>query len=186
MRTVCGCCAKADEAASTRDQSRAREHASCHPAHVVPPKWLRAATSRGTHAKQRHRAGHCVRSPHIGGVMPSRPTVMAGGFERAVGLLGGAGDEDLGAGLELVLAAGRVGHDRGLGRDDDLLLAVLVLDRDHLAVDALAPSCATVALVMVLFGSGPTAGCLRRCRASARGRCGSRSPSGCRRPAAWR
>src|SRR5262249_54926010 len=42
-----------------------------------------------------------------------------GGFEGAVVLLGGAGDEDLGARLELVLAAGDVGHDHGVGRDHD-------------------------------------------------------------------
>src|SRR6266481_1868629 len=58
------------------------------------------------------------------------------GLERAVRLLRRADDIDIGARLELVLAADHIGADHGLGADDDLLLAVLVLDHDHLAVDA--------------------------------------------------
>src|SRR6516164_8965372 len=54
------------------------------------------------------------------------------GLECAVRLLRGADDIDIGTRLELVLAADHVGADHGVGADDDLLLAVLVLDHDHL------------------------------------------------------
>src|SRR5215813_7310471 len=58
------------------------------------------------------------------------------GLERAVRLLRRADNIDIGARLELVLAADHISADHGVGADDDLLLAVLVLDHDHLAVDA--------------------------------------------------
>src|SRR5262249_40520688 len=73
-----------------------------------------------------HRRGEAVAADRDGG-----------GFEGAVVLLGGAGDEDLGSGLELVLIAGDIGDDHRLGRDDDLLFPVLVLERDLVAVHAL-------------------------------------------------
>src|SRR2546421_373626 len=72
------------------------------PAGPQPASAIRAAAS--------HRRGDAVAADRDGG-----------GFERAVVLLLGSGDEDLGARLELVLAAGDVGDDHGLGRDDDLL-----------------------------------------------------------------
>src|SRR6516164_11855539 len=56
------------------------------------------------------------------------------GLERAVRLLRRADDIDIGARLELVLAADHIGADHGVRADDDLLLAVL--DHDNLAVDA--------------------------------------------------
>src|SRR5919197_389852 len=59
-----------------------------------------------------------------------------GRFERAVRLLGRGDDIDVGARLELVLAADDISADHGIRTDDDLLLAVLVLDHDHLTVDA--------------------------------------------------
>src|SRR5262245_7516292 len=108
MRWVCGCCAKAGETASA-----AISVAPASACRVILPM---SASS--------HWRGDAIATDRDGR-----------GFESAVLLLGGAGDENLGAGLELVLAAGHIGHDLGLRRDDDLLLAVLVLERDHVAVD---------------------------------------------------
>src|SRR5215468_3418766 len=62
------------------------------------------------------------------------PDIDPCGLERPVRLLRRGDDIDVGARLELVLAADDVGADHGVGTDDDLLLAVLVLDHDHLAV----------------------------------------------------
>src|SRR3979409_531167 len=53
----------------------------------------------------------------------------------AVGLLGGGVDEDLGARLELGLVCRRVGHDRAIGADRDLLLALLVFERERVGAD---------------------------------------------------
>src|SRR5262245_52465749 len=58
------------------------------------------------------------------------------GFECPVRLLGRTGNIDVGPRLELVLAADQIGADHGIGTDDDLLLAVLIFDHDHLPVDA--------------------------------------------------
>src|SRR5689334_25060936 len=56
------------------------------------------------------------------------------GDDRAVSLLLRLHDDDLRAGLELVLVAGSDRLDHGLGADDHLLLALLVLDGERLAV----------------------------------------------------
>ena len=48
-------------------------------------------------------------------------------LQRPIGLLFGRNDEDLDPWLEVALVTGRKGDDRGLGRNDDLLLSVLVL-----------------------------------------------------------
>src|SRR5437867_1208414 len=61
--------------------------------------------------------------------------IDAGGLQRAVCLLSRV-DADVGAGLELALVAGDIFPDHGVGADDDLLLAVLVLDHDVLTIDA--------------------------------------------------
>src|SRR5258708_26748201 len=59
-------------------------------------------------------------------------------LEGSVLLLDRGTNDDVHARLELVLVAGDVAHDHGLRSDDDLLLvdlvALLVLDRDHLPV----------------------------------------------------
>src|SRR6516162_4879622 len=93
-------------------------------------KWLRAVTT-GRHAQDKAACG----SPHSHG---RRDAVAAdrdgGGFERAVVLLVGGSDEDLRAGLDLVLVTGDVGHDHRLRRDDDLLFSLLVLERDLVAL----------------------------------------------------
>src|SRR6516165_1825380 len=105
-------CATAGEIASAAKAA----HASTHPAIL-----LMAAS---------HRRGEAAAADRD-----------RGGFERAVVLFGGAGDEDLGAGLELVLAAGDVGHDHRVGRDDDLLFPLLVLERDLVAAHAFHHLC---------------------------------------------
>ncbi len=79
-----------------RRPSRAREHKSPHSAHVL--------SSHGMHAAI---GGMPKKQTVIGSSHRRREAVAAdrdgGGFERAVLLLVGAGDENLGAGLELVL-----------------------------------------------------------------------------------
>src|SRR5215216_444895 len=57
-----------------------------------------------------------------------------GGLVGAVLLFRRIVDENREAGFHLVLAGGRIGHDRRRRRHDDLLLAVLVLHHQHLAV----------------------------------------------------
>src|SRR5262249_49064592 len=64
------------------------------------------------------------------------PDVDAACPERAVWLLGGGVDGDIGAGPELALVADEVSVDPGIGPDDDLLLTVPIFDRHDLAVDA--------------------------------------------------
>src|SRR6516164_7899334 len=132
-RTVCGCCANADETASP-----ATKVAPASRRRVVLPmvflrKWLRAVTT-GRHAQDKTTGG----SPHSHG---RRDAVAAdrdgGGFERAVILLVGGSDEDLRAGLELALVTGDVGHDHRLRRDHDLLFSLLVLERDLVALHTL-------------------------------------------------
>src|SRR5260370_18627356 len=63
------------------------------------------------------------------------PDVDAVGFERPIRLLRRTDDIDVGARLELILAADHIGADHRIGTDDDLLLPVLIFDHDHLAVD---------------------------------------------------
>ncbi len=58
------------------------------------------------------------------------------GRERAVRLLLRAQNCDMRAGLQLALVADRIGEDDSLRRHHDLLLAALILDREHLTVDA--------------------------------------------------
>src|SRR5262249_32188902 len=72
-RTVCGCCADADEVASA-----ATTAAPASRRRVVLPmlflrKWLRAVTS-GRHAQDKTGRGSWT---YMGGVMPSRPTETA-------------------------------------------------------------------------------------------------------------
>ena len=74
-----------------------------------------------------------LRDRHIGGATP-RPTFTRGVLQRAVRLLDRGGDEDRRAGLQLAHLARHVDDDRRIGGDDDLLLSVLVLQRQHLAV----------------------------------------------------
>src|SRR5260370_36465370 len=62
------------------------------------------------------------------------PDVDAVGFERPIRLLRRTDDIDVGARLELVLAADHIGSDSRIGTDDDLLLPVLIFDQDHLPV----------------------------------------------------
>src|SRR5262245_55390433 len=127
-RTVCGCCANADEAAST-----AAKVAPASRRRVVLPmvflqKWLRAVT-RERHAQDKTARG----SPHLHG---RRDAVApdGDGFERAVVLLVGGSDEDLRAGLEFALVTGDVSHDHRLRHDHDLLFSLLVLERDLVAL----------------------------------------------------
>src|SRR5215468_4819076 len=56
--------------------------------------------------------------------------------QRAVGLGLRGEDDDLRARLDLGLVARRISHDRRRRRNENLLLAVLVLDRDRLPIDA--------------------------------------------------
>src|SRR5258705_3130806 len=64
------------------------------------------------------------------------PEVYARRLECSISPLLRRGDEDLGPRLELALVARHVGDDRGSRRKDDLLFAILVLDRQHVAIDA--------------------------------------------------
>src|ERR1700730_7819993 len=57
-------------------------------------------------------------------------------LERSVRLLGGSRDGDAGARLELALVADDIGDDLRIRSDDDLLLAILVLEHHDLAVHA--------------------------------------------------
>src|SRR5690242_15929854 len=80
--------------------------------------------------------------PHLA-VMPqsirndaAAADIDAVGFPGAVELALRAQDRDLGADFQLAARADRVSEEARAGRNDDALLAVLVLDRDHLPVDA--------------------------------------------------
>src|SRR5215467_5023067 len=115
-RWVCGCWGKAGTAASMA-------------ARAAPAAMQRALLELGplmVRLPRSHRRGDAVAADRD-----------CGGLERAVVLLLGGGDEDLGARLELVLAAGNVGDDHGLGRDVDLLFPLLVLEGDLVAGDPL-------------------------------------------------
>src|SRR5215510_8891195 len=129
-RTVCGCCANADEAASTAAKVAPASRRRVVLLMLFLRKWLRAVT-RGRHAQDKA-AGS---SPHSHG---RRDAVAAdrnrGRLERAVVLLVGGGDEDLRAGLEFALVTGDVSHDHSLRHDHDLLFSLLVLERDLVAL----------------------------------------------------
>src|SRR3981081_4149559 len=56
-------------------------------------------------------------------------------LQRPIGLLFGRNDEDLDPWLEVALVTGRKGDNRGIGRDDNLLLSILVFKRQRLPVD---------------------------------------------------
>src|ERR1700730_2444858 len=62
--------------------------------------------------------------------------IDARGGVRAVRTLVRRRNRDVGARLELALVADHIVDDRRIGSDDDLLLAVLVLEHDDLAVHA--------------------------------------------------
>src|SRR6266436_730070 len=132
-RTVCGCCANADDTASTATKAAPASRRRVVLSMLFLRKWLRAVT-RGRHAQDKATGG----SPPSHG---RRDAVAAdrdgGGFERAVILLVGGSDEDLRAGLELALVTGDVGHDHRLRHDDDLLFSLLVLERDLVALHTL-------------------------------------------------
>src|SRR5262252_2321341 len=129
-RTVCGCCANADEAASAATKAAPASRRRVVLSMSSSEKWLRAVT-RERHAQNKAGRG----SPRSHG---RRNAVAAdrdgGGFERAVVLLVGGSDEDLRAGLELALVTGDVGHDHRLRHNDDLLFPLLVLERDLVAL----------------------------------------------------
>src|ERR1700730_3266594 len=130
IRTVC--CAKAVEAAKAASNATPATTRWALVFMSLPPEIpaRRRDTSARLRIQTKQRPSH---RPHDS-LMADR-----GGrsLERAIVLLGSRVDEDLGAGLELALVARNIGHDHGLRRHDDLLLAVLVLERDHVAVDAL-------------------------------------------------
>src|SRR5712691_9862501 len=115
-----------------RARRRSATPASHRPAHALPPK-IGAYRRGGTH-ETKHRLPRTASSRRAATsdrtrlALPStrprstrlrshrrRDAVAAdrdgGGFQRAVVLLLGSGDEDLGARLELVLGPGNVGHD---------------------------------------------------------------------------
>src|SRR6266446_29173 len=129
-RTVCGCCANAGDTASTATKAAPASRRRVVLSMLFLRKWLRAVT-KGRHAQDKATGG----SPPSHG---RRDAIAAdrdgGGFERAVVLLVGGGDEDLRAGLELALVTGDVGHDHRLRHDDDLLFSLLVLERDLVAL----------------------------------------------------
>ena len=114
------------------------------------------------------------------------PDIDAVSLQRTIRLFQRADDGDMGARLELALVAHRIAEDAGIGRHYDLLLAALVFDHHHLAVDA------AHRLIDGTIGHGavrpriPGPDGLRPSRAALR-----RTPSpgwraGCRPPAAWR
>src|SRR5262245_32253835 len=111
-----------------RASPRPRNSRICSPATSTFRRAARRTRRRGA-AAARSPADDLLRHDTVA------PDIDAGGFERAVGLLGRGDDIDIGPGLELVLAADHVGPDHGIGPDDDLLLALLVLDHDYLTVD---------------------------------------------------
>src|SRR5215472_4330703 len=129
-RTVCGCCANAAEAASA-----AIKAAPASRRRVVLPMLVLRKMAACRHPSTARTKQSWARPTNLHG---RRDAVAAnrdgGGFERAVVLLVGGGDEDLRAGLELALVTGDVGHDHRLRRDDDLLFSLLVLERDLVAL----------------------------------------------------
>src|SRR5262245_61295078 len=129
-RTVCGCCANADEVASAATKAAPVSRRRVVLLMLFLRKWLRAVLCR-RYAQDKAAGG----SPHSHG---RRDAVAAdrnrGRLERAVVLLVGGSDEDLRAGLEFALVTGDVGHDHRLWHDDDLLFSLLVLECDLVAL----------------------------------------------------
>src|SRR6516225_7973952 len=129
-RTVCGCCANADDTASPATKAAPASRRRV----VLPMLFLRRMAACRHHATARTKLKPRG-SPHSHG---RRDAVAAdrdgGSFERAVVLLVGGSDEDLRAGLELALVTGDVGHDHRVRREDDLLFSLLVLERDLVAL----------------------------------------------------
>src|SRR6516164_6947980 len=129
-RTVCGCCANADEVASAATKAAPASRRRV----VLPMSFLRKIA-----ACRHQRAARIKQSrARLTALHGRRDAVAAdcdgGGFERAVVLLVGGSDEDLRAGLELALVTGDVGHDHRLRHDHDLLFPLLVLERDLVAL----------------------------------------------------
>ena len=83
------------------------------------------------HAPTRHAECHLLLRHHL-----AAPDIDAVGLQRAVRLLQRAHDRDMRARLELVLVADRISVNDRVGRHHDLLLAALVFDHHHPAVDA--------------------------------------------------
>src|SRR5262245_2351996 len=134
--------------APTRSSARTMRISTAAPAGGAVPRtsqrprnspicWPATSTFRRAARRTRRPGAAAARSPAADLLWHDAvaPDIDAGGFERAVGFLGRGDDIDIGPGLELVLAADHIGADHGIGPDDDLLLAVLVLDHDHLTVD---------------------------------------------------
>src|SRR5262245_45913447 len=135
--------------APTRSSARTTRISTAAPAAGAIPRasprprnsricWPATSTFRRAARHTRRRGAAAARSPAADLLRHDAvaPDIDAGGFERAVGLLGRGDDIDIGPGLELVLAADHVSADHGIGPDDDLLLTILVFDRDHLTVDS--------------------------------------------------
>src|SRR5262245_1246998 len=129
IRTVC--CAAAGKTASMPTRAAAAS-ARCPILLIFPPLEAACRHDNGT----RKTAEAAFRRSHR-----RRETIAAdrnrGRLERAVVLLVRAGNEDLGAGLELALVAGNVGHDHRLRRHDDFLFPLFILERDLVALHAL-------------------------------------------------
>src|SRR5215831_10316087 len=129
-RTVCGCCANADEAASAAIKAAPASRRRV----VLPMLFLRkmAACRHPSTARTKQSWARLTNSHG------RRDAVAAdrdgGGFQRAVVLLVGGSDEDLRAGLEFALVPGDVSHDHRLRHDHDLLFSLLVLERDLVAL----------------------------------------------------
>src|SRR5215510_593798 len=124
-----GCCAHADKVHSDRIATRARRVTTS--IELLPKS---RARPRG---RARPLCGVCVHSHRR---RETAADIDGGRLQRAVRLLVGAEDDDGGARLEFTLVARRIGDDRDVLRNDDLLLvglvARLVLDGDNPAFDA--------------------------------------------------
>src|SRR5262249_48060033 len=130
-RTVCGCCANADavaSAASTAADASRRSVILCtcsSDSGCVPP------ARSDTHQEQT--------SPRTASHPRNDPvTANTDGGRRpwSIRLFGCFEDDDLGSRLKLAVVAWSVGNNRRVGRNDDFLFSVFVLDQDVLAVDA--------------------------------------------------
>ncbi len=199
MRTVAGACAEAavanKDAAASDSRERARQQRRNF--HDSPLTWCGSArqypvvagifrddgTVTPSGATFHIRLKQCRR--YIGGVRPSRPTLIAVGFERTVRQLLHEGDH-LGAGLQVGLVGGHVGHDRRIRRNLDLLLAVLVFDQQRVAVIARHRSRPPSHWSWCCWGADRRAAIPRRCRACSPETHALRPRSACRPvPAPW-
>src|ERR1043166_348179 len=93
--------------------------------------WLHCSNARAANA--RRATGRACRLRHE----VAAADVDAFRLERAAGCRLGGRDVDVGAGLQIAAGAVQSQQDDGVRHDQDLLLAVLVLDDQHLTVDAL-------------------------------------------------